>query len=152
MSRIMKLVCLILLTFVALHSVARAGEIVSTPSATKVAHTTELPEFDKIRIYALSEQPHEGDDGFPIRPDENRVCKILAEVEVTGKQAAKICEIWRTLINDPSQAFCHGPPYGFRFYKGDEMVFETSMCWTCHNFYGPDENGKQVWYSFKTNK
>ncbi len=143
---------LILLATCVVCGLATAGEKAQTDSPSKRAHTTELPDFDKIRIYALSGEPFRGDEGFPIRPYDGAVCKIVDDIEVSGKQAEEICKLWRTLSDEPNRAFCHSPPYGFRFYRGDEMVYETSMCWKCNNFYGPNDDGKQIWYGLKKDK
>ena len=35
-------------------------------------------------------------------------------------------------------AFCHFPVYGLRFYRNDQLLFETSVCWKCSNFYLPN--------------
>jgi len=129
-----------------------AGEKAQTASATVGAHTTELPDYDRIRIYALSGAPFRGNEGFPILPYDGAVCKIVDEVEVSGKQADAICKLWRTLNDEPNQAMCHSPPYGFRFYRGEKMEYETSMCWKCNNYYGPNDAGKQIWYGLKKDK
>jgi len=49
---------------------------------------------------------------------------------------------------------CHTPPYGVRFYRDNKMLFETTVCWECHNFYLPEidpETGemKLLLYGFK---
>jgi hypothetical protein len=129
-----------------------AGEKILPASATKRAHTTELPNFDKIKVYALSGEPFRGEQGFPILPYDGAVSKIVDEKEITGKQAEAICKLWRTLSDEPNQAMCHSPPYGFRFYKGDELIYQTSMCWKCNNYYGPNDEGKSIWYGLKTDK
>jgi len=30
---------------------------------------------------------------------------------------------------------CHFPVYGLRFYKKERLMFQTSLCWACENFY-----------------
>lgn len=144
---------LILMACVLLATITYAGE---QPHATKskvcLEHSTRLPDYDRIRIYALEGQPTRDIDGFPILPYKDAVCKIVAEKEVTGKQALEICAAWRKLNDESNRAMCHLPPYGFRFYQGDRMVFQTSICWKCNNYYGPDEKGNSVWYGMATDK
>ena len=44
---------------------------------------------------------------------------------------------------------CHDPAYGFRFYRGSSLKFETSVCFHCSNFY-VTALGQSGWWGFDT--
>lgn len=111
----------------------------------KLLIATKLPPVDKVEIFTLAlynkssdydEIPSPGPLGtFPIKPygsDAN----VLGKLVLDGEKAQPVATAWRSLHFDPKfQALCHGPIYGLRFYKKNQLIFETSMCWHCSNFY-----------------
>lgn len=59
----------------------------------------------------------------------------LAQTSVSGLEAEAIASQWRQQHFGPQfQMLCHEPAYGLRFYKGARLLFETSVCFKCHNF------------------
>ena len=38
----------------------------------------------------------------------------------------------------PCAALCHHPSYGLRFYSGSKLLFETTVCFHCSNFFFSD--------------
>jgi hypothetical protein len=129
----------------------------------KLLIATKLPPVDKVEIFTLALYnkasdydvlPPPGPLGtFPIKPygsDAN----VLGKLVLDGEKAQSVATAWRSLHFDPKfQALCHGPIYGLRFYKNDQLIFETSMCWHCSNFYidrefwgfdANDANGKAL--------
>lgn len=142
-----------------------------TPLARMVAlaHTEALPNCDKIELFALdsnlrsvkgAEIPK--DQAFPIRPYHVNA-KILESVTLTGDSVQSISKAWRAMTFDKfGGAFCHEPVYGIRFFRDDKILFETSVCWKCSNFYMPDveqqtsatgakDEPAYQWYGFKAN-
>ncbi len=114
-------------------------------------YASELPDFDRIEVFLLSGgvQEEGGEGTFPIRP-YGQFSKIQKKKELRGEEAKKLCETWRSLTFDMwSQAWCHFPIYGLRFYKGEELKFETSVCFKCSNFYFPREGGGSSWHGFR---
>ncbi|WP_218933910.1 hypothetical protein [Rubripirellula lacrimiformis] len=129
-----------------------------------LAHTDALPSFDRVELYAVSlpkrdpfgdEKPERKPAGetFPIRPYGNQAT-IHAHVTLTGADCDELRTAWQSLAFDrQGGAFCHYPVYGFRLYRSDALLFETTVCWQCRNFYVPrfdaDENRfTHGWYGF----
>ena len=42
---------------------------------------------------------------------------------------------------------CHYPIHGIRFFRGDDFLFGTSICWVCDNYYVeyPDDFESATW-------
>src|SRR5262249_11198172 len=69
-----------------------------------------------------------------------------ARVRVKGQEAQIIAELWRKLpAGEPAR--CHMPPYGLRFWQGEKMVCQASVCWACNNLYG-NAGDEAVYYAF----
>jgi hypothetical protein len=61
--------------------------------------------------------------------------QILDNRTVSGEEALAIAELWRKLPPDDDQDRCHYPPFGLRFYQGDELLLSASICWECRNIW-----------------
>jgi hypothetical protein len=111
--------------------------------------TDRLPPVDMVEINVLEDALVDPDKNlmgnddyatkpspgtFPVRP-YRRFDKILSTVKVSGTKAEEIAEHWRSLhFSQGFSGLCHYPAYGLRFFKGGDMIFETSVCWLCSNF------------------
>jgi len=42
---------------------------------------------------------------------------------------------------------CHVPPFGLRFFSGDRLLCEASICWRCNNIFG-QAGGAEVFFKF----
>jgi hypothetical protein len=168
---------LVTLAFCAI-AVAQTEKISSHPDGdsplarmTALAHTEALPRCDKIEILALTfpkpfadplERDIPSEKAFPIRP-YNKDARIEASTTITGASVESLAKTWRAMHFDKwGGAFCHEPVYGLRFYREDKLLFETSICWKCTNFYIPDVGERQPpeivpettdyqWYGFQKN-
>ena len=67
-------------------------------------------------------------------------------VRVVGPGAQLIASLWRDLPPG-EQARCHVPRFGFRFFDGDRLVSEASVCWQCNNIRG-SSGGRKMAYEF----
>jgi len=60
-----------------------------------------------------------------------------------------------SLLKEPylPGAMCHFPIHGLRLFRGGELIFETSLCWHCSNYYleYPDDYDEASWVGFGTN-
>ncbi|TWT79493.1 hypothetical protein CA13_08950 [Planctomycetes bacterium CA13] len=129
-----------------------------------LAHTDALPSFDRVELYAVSlpkrdpfsdekPEPKPGGKTFPVRP-YGAQATIHAHVSLTGADCNELRTAWQSLAFDRlGGAFCHYPAYGFRLYRSDLLLFETTVCWQCQNFYVPrfDADKKRYthgWYGF----
>ncbi|TWU43586.1 hypothetical protein Poly51_63080 [Rubripirellula tenax] len=139
---------------------------VETPVARmmSLAYTDGLPAFDRVEIYAVSSLQRDpfGDEEsrprargrtFPVRPYGTQA-DIHAHATVTGKGCQDLRTAWQALAFDRhGGAFCHYPAYGLRFYRDNQLFFETTICWKCRNFYLPTYDNEQrrfesSWHGF----
>jgi len=88
-----------------------------------------LPEIDAVEVVDL-------EDVEPLSPSGYMSAAAAAPfVRVTGNAAKTIAALWRSLPAG-SQARCHIPPFGLRFFLGEKLVAEASLCWECNNVFG----------------
>jgi hypothetical protein len=146
----MKTLEIILILILVFMQLAKAEEEKEPWVRLPAKYASKLPECDRIEVFLLSGMQSKGGDGtFPIRPYE-RFSKIEKKTEIKGEQAKKLCASWRNATFDFwSQSWCHFPIYGLRFYEGDTLHLETSVCLGCSNFYFTDIDGKILWHGFR---
>jgi len=72
--------------------------------------------------------------------------KDARRVRITGTEAQRIAELWRTLP-EGEEMRCHIPPFGLRFFAGDDLVCEASICWRCNNIFG-QAGADEVFFEF----
>ncbi len=146
----------------------------SVAEVTRLAFTESFPEVDRIELFRLrvsdkSVPPKEPNveqmskDKFlvrsfdgSVRDNEKSYIDVDSHVTIKAGNCKEIVETWRKMKFKPNGAFCHAPPYGVRFYKDDKLLFETTICWKCHNFFIPEydpESGeiKMVIFGFDDN-
>lgn len=108
---------------------------------TKLAELLKLA--DAVEIYRLDfsmegEVPEAKEsDFFPIKPYD-QMSEILARKRLTGEDLEACRKATAELLKAPETwggAFCHYPIHGVRFLRGKEIVFESSFCWKCGNYY-----------------
>lgn len=129
-----------------------------------LAHTDALPRFDRAEIYAVAMQkqdpfsdvqpePKPTAQTFPVRPYGSHA-EIRGHASLKGNDCDRLRNAWKSLSFDRlGGAFCHDPVYGIRFYRADVLLFETTVCWKCQNFYVPRYDAEQRrfthgWYGF----
>lgn len=102
-----------------------------------------------VEIYLLmGEESEREDTTFPIRPKGSEH-PVYGSVALSGEELEGFLDVWR--YQEPGmwrQALCHHPAYGFRLYRGDRQVTETSICWECSNYYVTVYPGISTWYGF----
>lgn len=106
---------------------------------------------DAVEIYRLdfsmAGEVAEGreNDFFPIKP-YRKVSEILARKPLAGEDLEACRKATAELLRAPEDsggAFCHFPIHGVRFLRGEEIVFESSFCWKCGNYYVTFPNNVQ---------
>ena len=106
---------------------------------------------DAIEIYRLdfsmAGEVTEGkeNDFFPIKP-YGQMSEILARKRLNGEDLEACRKATAELLKVPENsggAFCHYPIHGVRFLRGEEIVFESSFCWKCSNYYVSFPNDKE---------
>lgn len=101
--------------------------------------TKSLPRCDRVEVYHLNPIMEDaGATGFPIEPYD-KFAEIVEHKTLKGTEAEDLAELWRSQKfaekSGQYQALCHYPAFGFRFYRGSSLVFQTSLCFECSNFY-----------------
>lgn len=107
-------------------------------------------DITKVKVYRLGEMSQNlkaADDTFPILPYDS-FAKIVGTTELEGDELKTFTQMWRGMSPGYSyQALCHEPVFAVEFFKGEERVFRTSICWHCSNFY-VEIFGSSTWYGF----
>lgn len=133
------------------------GENPRVAEGLSPSYASKLPECDRIEVFLLAGDLQHGTDAdrFPIRP-YNGTSKIVERKDLKGADASKLCSLWRGLTFDNKAAvLSHSSAYGLRFYRAGKLVFETSVSFSCHNFYYPrtafpSMPGVYSWHGFRT--
>ena len=90
---------------------------------------------------------------FPIWPAQ-RTTKILKRIEVkegSARELKRLIAVTLRVGDSGDQALCHFPIHGLRFYKGDALLYGTSLCWKCFNYFVqyPDDFNTAEFHGFK---
>jgi hypothetical protein len=122
-----------------------------------------LEHADGAEIMLLSFTPvkkvpeGKGDDYFPIMPYKS-FSQILQRKKLEKEKIAACrkatVELLREADDHGGGAACHFPIHAVRLFRGKEIIFETSFCWVCHNYFVgyPDDFEGATWVGlFKTN-
>jgi hypothetical protein len=117
--------------------------------------TSSLPHCDRIEVFHLDGSgirdatPVDASAGFPIHP-YGSFLRILGRTTLSGSDAADFAALWRAQeFGWEYQALCHNAAYGLRYYSGSSLIFETSICYHCSNFYYT-ALGSSGWWGFDT--
>lgn len=120
-----------------------------------------LPYCDRVEVHLLAPLPFDAiapSEGFPIS-GYGKTAPIVETVVVRAAEARRLAAIWRKQDFDfGQQGLCHDGVYGLRFFHGNVLLLETSVCFHCHNFYVPipgswwgfdseSANGRALWNS-----
>ncbi len=113
--------------------------------ARRVSVADTFKTADRVEIYLLEfsigedtrHAPKKGDEVFPVRPYGTET-KVLNKRTVLTSDVPKWSITAAKLVASDKKAggaFCHYPIHGIRIYAGDLLLFETSICWVCDNYY-----------------
>jgi hypothetical protein len=94
---------------------------------------------DWIEVYLLDPARESGALGeFPLHPYGPQATTGIHEVKtLAGDPAADLLALWAGTLRDEEgqQAHCHCPLHGLRFFSGEAILYETSLCWVCNNYF-----------------
>lgn len=97
-------------------------------------YTRGLPRVDKVEV---SEVRWAGDSQT----------KVLASATLQGEQAEGFTRVWRNL-NAGTGAGCFSPAHNVKFYSGEQLLLDSTVCFHCHNLTLPSEEGRGVINAF----
>jgi hypothetical protein len=104
-----------------------------SPSSLPPISDVEVVMLDKVRPKKSVHEYMQATSGAP-------------SIVVDGRPAKRLATLWRQLPKG-NQMRCHMPPYGLRFFAGDRVLCQGSVCWECNNIYG-DVEGEPFVYEF----
>ena len=91
----------------------------------------QLPDVDEIEVMALGDPDFSAPDG----PERVAHYAIAGRATLRGEDAEKVAKLWRYLRRGRGfSAMCHSPAYALRFRQHGTLLFETTVCWHCHNY------------------
>jgi hypothetical protein len=106
----------------------------------------QLTRTDRVEVYLL-DPSFEAQTAwtFPV-PSQRPETDIVDSRSLAGESMTRILALWTELLEQKEgyQLHCHYPIHGLRFYGVEGMLFETSVCWVCNNFY-TETGGRFVW-------
>ena len=140
-------------------------------SAARANYRSQIAEMikkaDRAEVYLLSgtvekrevpedelfSDPAPPTEWFPIRPYDGyskiKIRKTLKENQLR-QLIGEIAKVLRQRDDLDGGAFCHFPNHGICFLAGDTILFETSFCYECSNYYleYPGDLGPPSWVGF----
>lgn len=108
--------------------------------------TVKMPQADRVVVSLLDLDGTETEK-FPIRPYDMNAA-VIKSIQLDGQAAEDLARLWRTRGFGGGYMFCHFPAYGLRFFAGDKLLVETSLCWMCQNCYVQEIDGGYDWLGF----
>ena len=82
--------------------------------------------------------------------------KILQRKKLREESLIECLKKTVNLLQEPHLRgpLCHFPIHGIRLYRDEELIFETSLCWHCSNYFimYPDDHDKASWVGFASDK
>jgi hypothetical protein len=93
-------------------------------------------------LYRLNGGPDNKDNPtnlFPLRPYGNKTCYFSKQTTVKADDYDRFRALFSLLGKNVygEQYMCHNPAYGLRLYGEETLIFETSLCFECKNWYIP---------------
>lgn len=101
---------------------------------------SSLPDIDAVEIVNLRGLRPNGVDHFMALAIDSRYVRLV------GRDAGRIARLWQKLPSG-KQMRCHLPPFALRFYSGDRLICQASICWRCNNIFG-NAGSDEVFFEF----
>jgi hypothetical protein len=125
-----------------------------------------LKAADKIELFLLDFEPTASPDAkydsawairlpkdaFPIIPYQSQ-SRILSRKVLTADERQLLLPPLQATVGVEKNtygAMCHFPIHGIRAWVGKEILFQTSVCWHCSNFYVEYPIGGALWTGLST--
>ncbi len=146
------------------HSFSATRKFYTEKSAIQAKYRSRLAEAlkhaDGVEILLLSFTPvakipnGEDEKYFSIQP-YGSYSEILGRKRLKDEKIAQCRSATVELLKEENDwdggAFCHFPIHGIRLFRGEELIFKTSLCWKCSNYYivYPDDYNTASWVGFE---
>ena len=136
-------------------------QTLSAESKYKAALGKLIKNSDKVKVYKLgktsaylSEDPFAAiqDTGFEISP-HNQIAEVLNHKVLEGQELLAFQNALYNLLQPHtdvwSRAMCHEPILGVEVFIGSDLIFSTSFCWKCNNYFVEYPDGRLAWEALK---
>ena len=82
--------------------------------------------------------------------DESSVIKILLTRELDKETTAELLPLLSAVVAQPDSGspLCHYPIHGIRLWGGDQVIFQSSICWVCGNYHFTYPDGSTAYVGF----
>ena len=123
--------------------------------------TELLLEANHVELFLLDPKIKEGkiseDDSIEDLDSEKKFAiypygkftKIVKKKKLTKKEVKEFLPLLYTAMRtDEGQNDCHKPIHGVRIYSGNSIIFQSSFCYDCSNYYFVYPSGEAEWRSF----
>ncbi len=119
--------------------------------AYRIQLAAAVAKADRVEVFQLDDRvtgnekigdpndPFNGqskDKWFRVDVPETPSSKITEKLLVPQEKLEPLLRIISNMLEHPGEelAACHDPVHGIRVYSGEELLFETSLCYKCLNF------------------
>ncbi|HEX2749588.1 MAG TPA: hypothetical protein VHM91_16380 [Verrucomicrobiales bacterium] len=131
---------------------AKAGHRKSIARMLALADRVEgcLLDFDVSAEGDWKEMRTDSKEWFVIAAAQAKT-KILKSIVLKPEQVAGVVKAMSATLRSEDAgegALCHFPIHGLRFFKGEVLLYYTSLCWLCGNYFVvyPDYTGIGYWH------
>lgn len=120
-----------------------------TSFAEAITHATHVEVYlldaaERKKADPFDDSPKEF---FPVLPYES-VVRIKQTKKLTPEELQLLMpalKVTLTPARGGKSFLCHDPIHGIRVWDDGELVFQTSVCYTCNNFYRSQPGGDAFW-------
>lgn len=85
-------------------------------------YTKLLPSVDRVELQTLEPWSH------GLNPT------VIETKTIEGEAAKGIAALWRKQDwNYKFSAACHEPSHAIKFFSGDKIILDATICWDCYN-------------------
>ena len=113
----------------------RKGFAEAILSADKVSiHLVKFDSGEKINSYP--DLFDDTDDKIVISPYKSQV-ETISSKTLKEEDKAQFLKMFSSQISKDKHsggAMCHYPIHGVKIYKDDQIIYQGTFCWVCHNF------------------
>ena len=113
----------------------RKGFAEAIISADKVSiHLVKFDSGEKINSYL--DLFDDTDDKIVISPYESHV-DIISSKTLKEEDKARFLKMFSSQVSKNEHsggAMCHFPIHGVKIFKDDQIIYQGTFCWVCHNF------------------
>lgn len=111
---------------------------------------------NRVELFLLDFEPTSDLEKIP-EPDRFYVTPYKSAAKILNRVKAKpdvadlakqhFQRLLRTREDREGGALCHMPVHGVRFFKDNNLLFQTSLCWMCSNYFVtyPDDYETATW-------